>query len=289
MERIKKFYRLRKSIKQKATTMSLFVVILLFGFFLEAYMHNFNLVYIALFFVFAIAFSVAPFGLLNIGQLIVEFDHTDRLFAGDRGNCHFKISNTSHTPAWAIELHCASYSTSIQKIQAQSKSFATLEIELEKRGRLSIGKCELQSLFPISTVRFVLPLQSNCQAIVYPKPKGKSLQSFLAKKPSLFGEERDFDGLSPYSGSESISRIHWASVAKGEIAVKKFSHQMHSKELIFDFSSAAEDDEARLSQLTLWVLECERLNEAFRVKMPDRELRSKKEGVDAILEHFALY
>jgi len=269
--------------------MSLLVVVLLFGFFFEAYMHNFNLVYITLFFVFAIAFSVAPFGLLNIGQLEVEYDHSDRLYAGVLGYCHFRVSNLSHSPAWAVELHCDNSIAKIQKLEAQSKKFVALEIDPTTRGRLYTQKCEIQSLFPLSTVRFVLPLKRGCHTIVYPQPKGVSLQSFLSKQASPFGEERDFDGLSTYSGSESISRIHWASVAKGELAVKKFSHQRESKELLFDFYSAASYDEARLSQLTLWVLECERLNEPFRITMPNKELRSKKESIDAILEYLALY
>ena len=39
----------RKRIRQRATRYSLLVVVLLFGLFLEAYMHNFNLVYMMLF------------------------------------------------------------------------------------------------------------------------------------------------------------------------------------------------------------------------------------------------
>ena len=232
---------------------------------------------------------MSPFGILNIGQLEGAFDHAERLYAGGEGSCFFKIENLSHTPAWAIELHCDDYSTKIQKMEGQSKKFVALEIKAQKRGRFYTNSCRLESLFPLASVRFVVPLKSSCRAIIYPNPRGKSLQSFLSKQKSPFGEERDFDGLAPYSGNESISRIHWASVAKGEVAVKKFSHHRESKELAFEFYSAAGHDEARLSQLTLWVLECERLNEAFRIEMPNKELRSKKESIDAILEYLALY
>jgi hypothetical protein len=104
-----------------------------------------------------------------------------------------------------------------------------------------------------------------------------------------FGEEKDFDGLASYSGSESLSRIHWPSVAKGETAVKTFVHEQSTQELAFDFYTAAKSDEERLSQLSLWVLSCEKSHQPFTIKMPNKLLKSKKESIDAILEHLARY
>jgi len=288
MSTIRNFFKIRRRIKQRGTINSLLVVLMLFGFFLEAYMHNFNLVYITLFFVFATAFSVSPFGILNLGQLKAHYSHSERLFSGVEGYLFFKISNSSLRPAWAIELHCDKEQTKVSKIEGHSHKIIELQTRRDNRGKYSIDKCRLESLFPLSTVRFVLPFNSSHEIIVYPKPRGKSLQSLLAKQRAYFGEEMDFDGLSPYSG-ESLSRIHWASVAKGEMSVKKFSHEMQSRELKFGFYDAGTDDEMRLSQLTLWVLECERLREPFQIIMPHKVLRSKEEDIDAILEYLAIY
>ena len=283
------FIHARKRVKQRATRYSLLVVIVLFGLFLEAYMHNFNLVYITLFFVFAAAFSAGPIGILNIGQLEVDFETKRRLFAGEEGECLFRIRNVSSTPAWAIELHCDHYMTEMQRIDGSSDRVITLSVKPDRRGRLECSSCWLQSFFPLSTVRFVLSMEKCCRAVVYPRPYGKPLRSFLASRQTDFGEEKEFDGLKSYSGRESLSRIHWPSVAKGEPSVKQFSHEIESRELIFDFYRLHGDNESRLSQLTLWVLECERSREDFRIVMPQRTLDSKKESMDAILEYLALY
>ncbi|MEA3418371.1 MAG: DUF58 domain-containing protein [Campylobacterota bacterium] len=283
------FVQTRKRVRQRATRYSLLVVILLFGLFLEAYMHNFNLVYITLFFVFAAAFSAGPFGLLNIGQLEAGFDHAERLYAREEGRCFFRISNPANTPAWAIELHCDDQKTNIARIDAHSVVNASLLITPEKRGRLQYDSCALQSLFPLSTVRFVLSLKQCCDTIVYPQPKGEPLRSFLLHQRVPFGEEKDFDGLSSYSGAESMSRIHWPSVAKGEPAVKIFEQEMQTLRLEFDFYRSGKSDEARLSQLCLWVLECERSRQLFNIKMPNKILKSDKVSIDAILEYLALY
>jgi len=290
MKILASFIRARRRVKQRATRYSLLVVILLFGLFLEAYMHNFNLVYITLFFVFAASFSAGPIGILNIGQLEAGFEKSRRLFAGKEGECLFRIKNNSSTPAWAIELHCDEYETKIQRIEEHSDRIVSLRVKPDRRGCIECSSCRLQSFFPLSTVRFVLPMEKCCRAVVYPRPYGKPLRSFLARERTHFGEEKDFDGLRFYSGMESLSRIHWPSVAKGEPSVKQFSHEMQTKELVFDFYRIEGDDEARLSQLTLWVLECERDREDFRILMPHKRLLdSKKERIDAILEALALY
>jgi len=279
----------RKRVRQRATRYSLLVVVLLFGLFLEAYMHNFNLVYIMLFFVFATAFSAGSFGLLNIGQLQAAFDHAERLYAGEEGRCFFRISNPVEAPAWAIRLHCDDKVTQIPRIDPHAIVQTVIWITPEKRGRLQCDSCTLQSLFPLSTVRFVLSMEQCLDTIVYPRPAGEPLRSFLMRQRAPFGEEKDFDGLAAYSGSESLSRIHWPSVAKGEPAVKLFERERQTQRLEFDFYRSGRNDEARLSQLCLWVLECERTGQPFTIRMPYKALQSDKAGIDAILETLALY
>ena len=102
------------------------------------------------------------------------------------------------------------------------RSYYGVPVTPPARGRFRLEECRLESLFPLSTVRFVLALTDECTAVVYPAPHGKPLSQFIAEHTSHIGEERDFEGLSAYSGSEPPSRIHWASVAKGEEQVKKF-------------------------------------------------------------------
>jgi len=262
---------------------------MLFGLFLEAYMHNFNLVYITLFFVFAAAFSAGPLGMRNIGYLEASFSGCDRLFAAEEGACYFEVINTAAVTAWAVELHSAFGSAALPQLPPHAKLRAKLAVTPPQRGRLDAGDCTLQSLFPLATVRFVLNIEKGCELLAYPAPAGEPLQSYLMRRRAPFGDEMDFDGLKRYSGAENVSRIHWPSVAKGEIAVKTFEHEARSDTLLFDFYRCADDDERRLSQLTLWVIECERQHLPFIIDMPQKQLSSGELGTDAILEYLALY
>ena len=283
------FLRTRKRVRQWPTRFSLVVVVMLFGLFFEAYMHNFNLVYITLFFVFAAAMSVDPPGTLNVGNLEAEHSHCGRLFANRAGRCFFQLHNPAKIHSYAIMLVCDELRTTIARIASGTTRTVALTLTPERRGRYTCESCRLESLFPLSTVRFVLQLQSTIRTVVFPEPKGRPLQDFLMRQRAPFGEEQDFDGLSVYTGGESLSRIHWPSVAKGEPAIKQFEKEHRTDTLIFDFFRCADNDEARLSQLSLWVIECEKADLPFMIRMPDQTLNSKKVSIDAILETLALY
>ncbi|HEO98006.1 MAG: hypothetical protein JW682_02070 [Campylobacterales bacterium] len=279
----------RKRLKQKATLGSLLVVLILFGLFLEAYMHNFNLVYIVLFFVFALAFFASPFGIYNMADLALAYQGSDRLFAKKRSAIYLALTNSKSTESYALKLECMGQNLFVPALKAQSREILALSYRPERRGKLEIGACSLQSLFPLATIRFLLPLDLSAHRVVYPRPQGSSLETFLSRQKGRYGQENDFEGISPYTGDAPLGKIHWPSVAKGESALKKFAYEIPLEHLNFDFYQAGKNDEARLSQLTRWILECEAQNLDFQVQMPHENLNSKRMSIDEILEKLALY
>lgn len=289
MTSLRTFAQIYRRIDQHATRYSAVVVILLFGLFLEAYMHDFNLVYITLFFVFSLAFSAGPIGILNLGHLKASYLPSGRLFVHQEGQLSLQIENDSTTTSWSVMLRHENSSIPLGPVKGETSAIIHLPVYPEKRGFFTHQGCYLESKYPLSTVRLVKKMNETYNGVVYPEPKGISLHSFLQKEESYYGEEKEFDGLRAYDGSQKLSHIHWASVAKGEISVKLFSKEIETPTLVFDFYTAATDDEARLSQLCLWVLECEKQNLPFRIQMPNSVLNSEKESIDVILETLARY
>jgi len=278
-----------RKLRQKATIYSALVVAALFGLFFEAYMHNFNLVYISMFFLFSLAFIAAPTGRRNLAGVEAACEGCGRLFAGREGVCRFRVRNTSSHKVWAIELHSGDSVETIASLEAGESVLLKLPLHPRRRGELQTQETTLQSLFPLSTVRMLRSVESECRAVVYPEPLGESLDTFLFKESSNFGEESDFAGVVGYSGRERLSHIHWPSVAKGEVAVKKFEYELHTHMPRFSMEECSGDTEARLSQLTLWVVECEERGLDFVLTTPRREFDSTRESIDEILEFLALY
>ena len=289
MKSLRTFAQIYKRIDQHATRYSAVVVVLLFGLFLEAYMHDFNLVYITLFFMFSLAFSAGPIGILNLGHLEASYLRPGRLFAFQEGQIPIEISNHSTTTSWSITLHDENISLPIDNIKGETSKVLNLPVTPNKRGSFTHKGCYLESKYPLSTVRLVMKIDETYKGTVYPEPKGVPLHSFLQQEENHYGEEKEFDGLRAYDGSQKLSHIHWASVAKGDISVKVFSKEAQTPKLVFNFYTASTDDESRLSQLCLWVLECEKQNLPFMIQMPNRVLNSAKESTDVILKTLARY
>jgi len=289
MKSLRTFVQIYRRIDQHATRYSALVVVLLFGLFMEAYMHDFNLVYITLFFVFSLAFSAAPIGILNLGHLEASYLRSGRLFTHQESKISMQIHNHSTTTSWSVTLHHDDTSVALQQLKGEASTTLQLPLTPNKRGTFTHKDCYLESKYPLSTVRLVMKINESYEGVVYPEPKGISLHSFLQKEESYYGEEKEFDGLREYDGSQRLSHIHWASVAKGEMSVKVFSKETQTPKLLFNFYAAATDDEARLSQLCLWVLECEKQNLPFMIQMPNKLLNSSKESTDVILETLARY
>jgi uncharacterized protein (DUF58 family) len=289
MKSLRTFAQIYRRIDQHATRYSAVVVVLLFGLFMEAYMHDFNLVYITLFFVFSLSFSAGPIGILNLGRLEATYLRSGRLFAHQEGHIAMQIYNHSTVTSWSVILRHEHTSVPLGPVKGETSTTLQLPITPNKRGPFTHSGCYLESKYPLSTVRLVMKIKESYAGIVYPEPKGLSLHSFLQKEETYYGEEKEFDGLRAYDGSQKLSHIHWASVAKGDMSVKVFSKETQTPKLVFNFYTAATDDEARLSQLCLWAVECEKQNLPFMIQMPNKLLNSTKESIDVILETLARY
>lgn len=289
MSSLQTFLQTRRRIKQKATLGSALVVLMLFGLFLEAYMHNFNLVYIVLFFVFSLAFIAAIAGIQNLTSLSVRLQRCDRLFAGEISHVYLSLTANKDAQSYALNLKCAGQNHFIPALEGHKALTVPFSLSPEHRGIFTLEGCTIESRFPLSTARLVLPLELKEEKVVYPKPQGISLEAFLSRQRAQYGEENEFEGIIPYAEETALSRIHWPSFAKGEQAVKKYSYDIPLQTLLFDFYTAGSDDEARLSQLTLWILTCEARGLDFQVKLPGGIYDSQRSTVDEILKTLALY
>jgi uncharacterized protein (DUF58 family) len=263
--------------------------VFLFGLFLEAYMHDFNLVYITLFFLFSFAFSAGPFGVLNIGKLKAEFVSSGRFFANRDAFISIKVTNPREVASWAVEIHSTNSLVPLDRLNAKSSTILQMPYTPTKRGLFEFKDCYFNSKYPLSTARLTLNITDVYRGVAYPQPKGKTLESFLNEEENHYGQEKDFDGLREYDGTQKLSHIHWASVAKGSMSVKHFSKEILNPNLHFDFQKAGKNDEARLSQLCLWVLECEKKSLIFSIQLGTKIMSCQKESIDEILTALARY
>lgn len=216
-------------IKTKPTRRFILIIFALFGLFIQAYMHNYNIVYIILFFIFSVALTACFLGRLNLFWLDVTFLHAKRAFATLPFSYTLSLSNDSQSETYALTLG----DQEIITIASKEKSLVTLHHTFERRGEKKLEKIELSSTFPFAHVIFSKTFQLDTPIMVYPTPKGESLEKRFFREIHFTGEKEEFDGLRTHNEGDTLSDIHWASVAKGEKLSKNSPIQKKIKPSIF--------------------------------------------------------
>jgi len=243
-----------------------------------------------MFFIFSLAGASSIIGRLNLYELKAEVLLAQNFFANTTASYTLSIINPDERDSFALECTNQESESFIQELPALKNKTITLSCTPIKRGRFKLPSLQIGSHFPLPHEILFRIIDLNHETIVYPEPKGENLEDFSARNKSFFGEHDDFDGIRPFREGESLSLIHWPSLAKGDVLMaKEFVMLEKSRHLQFNFLDCADNDEDRLSQLCLWVLECQDKGIPFTINLPSIALDSRKRSHYEILEFLALY
>lgn len=290
MKYLATFIRIVRSIHTRPTKYFFMVVLGIVGLFFLAYMHNYNIVYLIMFFVFALAGASSIIGRLNLYELEASVLTAQNFFANTASSYTLSLYNPTPRERYALECSNAESSLTVDLLKAQQSRRLILSCTPSRRGPFYLPSLQIGSYFPLPHELLYRRLDLACETLVYPEPKGEPLESFTAKNRSFFGEHDDFEGIRSYNEGESLALIHWPSYAKsGELMAKEFVLLEESETLHFYFQACGKDDEQRLSQLCLWALECRAKGIGYSIHFPSQVLSSRQRSHHEILSFLARY
>ncbi len=290
MKYLATFIQIVRTIHTRPTKYFFMVVLGIVGLFFLAYMHNYNIVYLIMFFVFSLAGASSIIGRLNLYELEASVLVAQNFFANTASSYTLSIYNPTLRERYALECSNADTSFSLDLLKAQQSKSLTLSCTPIQRGPFRLPSLQIGSYFPLPHELLYRRLDLDYETLVYPEPKGESLESFTAKNRSFFGEHDDFEGIRNFIEGESPALIHWPSYAKsGELMAKEFVLLEESKHLHFYFKNCGTDDEQRLSQLCLWALECNAKRISYSIHFPSVVLHSRQRSHHEILSFLARY
>lgn len=290
MQSLKTFISIHKSVKVRPTKQFFLLLFGIIALFVQAYMHNYNIVYIMMFFLVSVAGTSTYFGMRNLHPLEVAFVSQKRFFATQNAGFTLAITNASEYPLYDLEFAYKTQHKHLRRLEPNAKVHLTFETSAQTRGRERVENLELQSFFPLPHEKKSRSFRLDTELLIYPKPEGVSLFSSKNAALNVQGDLSDFKSIESFTQGESLAKLHWASLAKNETLMKKeFYYEEERQTLHFEYENLTGDTESRLSQLTLWALECESHNMAFSVTLGKKMLDSKEDGVDGILRELALY
>ena len=235
---------------------------------------------------FILTFGLIGLGLVSMHQcqrnlvgLELTFAGADPVFAGQTIRFRIAVTNRSKSPRHGIRLYTPDTQSAMHDLQPGESKIFVLPVPTDKRGRISLERFGVRTLFPFELFRSWAWLHMNINGLVYPAPADNAPQpppTMVAhghRQHDARGEE-DFAGLRRYLEGDSPRHVAWKAFARsGQLLSKQFAGADTSSQW-FEFNEIADRDvEKRLSILTRWIVDADRTLEDYGLRMPGAEFR----------------
>ena len=235
------------------------------------------------------------YGFRNLAGLSVRAGHPTPVFAGDSAQFTLSIDNPTQTPRIAIHVGLRHGPQQELDLAPGVCLPVAVAFAATQRGWLELPSVVLSSEFPLGLFHAWSPVRFNLRLLVYPRAALDNIPFPTApggEGGQRFATNDDFHGFQSYQPGDSLRRIHWKGVAKGQgVHVKEYKGE-ETNQLYLDWlQTPGFDVETRLSRLCRWVLEAERMGMTYGLRLPGTDIKpaSGQAQLRVCLERLALY
>ena len=217
----------------------------------------------------------------NLAQLAVSPGKVEPVFAGE--TAHFLLVLTNSTlPRFAVGVKRTKLRDAepgFDDIKAHSSTTFLIPMVAERRGYTECGRLEIFTEYPVGLFHAWSYVDFGMRCLTYPKPDPGA--GALPANARASGEgnvpvsgDEEFQSLRAYRPGDTPRQIAWKALAREQgLMVKEFGATA-SADFWLDYDSLQNlGQEERLSRLTWWVLEAERLQMPYGLKLPDQSWR----------------
>ncbi len=165
-------------------------------------------------------------------------------------------------------------------VPAQGSCVVQVAFQPERRGLHRVPPLTAETRFPLGTFRVWTVWRPAAQVLVYPAPEPfppplpagePRAGGAAAARASNSGE---FEGVRAYRRGDPLKLVVWKKAAKSDELVSRDTMQAQRYELWLDFAqTGVAEREAKLSRLTAWVLQADKLGQDFGLRLPGQEIR----------------
>lgn len=241
---------------------------------------------------FALTFLLAGLALVcmhhthgNLVNVQLRAGKTQPVFAGEVAHFEVLVDNPATAQRFSFALTWPREPQPPVTTDVPPQGTATLRIahSAEKRGWLPARVFSLSTEFPLGLFHAWTWAELDMACLVYPKPAAAgrlppAAAGAIGQMPSNASGQDEFAGLRNYHRGDSMKSVHWKSLPKspGTPMVKQFT-ELLDQELWLDWNDLNDlEPEARLSQLTRWVLDMEDQRHAYGLRLPGLRLKPNR-------------
>ena len=163
---------------------------------------------------------------------------------------------------------------------------ATVQVAFQptRRGLQTVPRLKLETRYPLGTFRAWTLWRPAAQVLVYPRPETPAPPLPLPEPHAGSGGRArargmgEFDDVRAYRRGDPLKLVVWKKAARALATgtsdlVSRDSQQSQRDELWLDHAATgALAPEARLSRLTAWVLQADRLGADYGLRLPGRQI-----------------
>lgn len=230
--------------------------------------------------IFGLTFLLSGLGLVamlhtyrNLTHLQLRAGQGRPGFVGERLGFQVWLRPGDGRPRHAMTLKAEN--TSAITLVSGNGDAVWLHLETRQRGPLPLGVVTVSSSYPLGLFRTWSRVAFEHSELAYPTPAPPGPPPpTLAEGKHQTGTQHtgpeDFRGLRSYRPGDSLRHIHWKALAREQGLLTKEFGSNQARSCWLDFASTPEQDiEARLQRLCRWVLEAERAQLNYGLRLPD--------------------
>ena len=239
--------------------------------------YNNNLSFVLTFLLVGLGFVSMHQCQRNLVGLEIAFAGVDPVFAGQAAEFKVAITNHSKNRRPHLQIYVDGIVSRIDDLEPGESRVFYLEIPTEKRGKVHLDRFGVRTLFPFELFRAWAWLHMDLSGLVYPRPAREApapppTQTAQGHRQHDARGEEDFAGLRRYHEGDSPRHVAWKAFARsGDLLSKQFSGADTSSQW-FDFDRIPDlDVERRLSVLTRWIVDADRTQRDYGLRIPGAE------------------
>lgn len=197
---------------------------------------------------------------------------------GASAQYRIKIAPTGRRPHRQIRLEWADQ---VQQIDTLSDAqLLTFQLPTPQRGRFVPPRLKVSTIYPLGILRawsyvfFELPVWVSPQPIACELvEQGAYTAADDEQSAERISGQDDFEGLNSFVLGESMARISWAHLARGQGLLSKHFSDPRGQQQMLDYQRMPlASHELRLSYLAYWVKQFAAQQVAFGLRLPQAEL-----------------
>ena len=258
------------------TGFGLFLALMLLTMLVGGLNYNNNPALLLAFVMMAVAHNSLVHAHLTLSGIRLIALHAEPVHAGRAIRLRFAFDAAGQRRRPGLELR-AGDEEAFFDLSAGERTEVVLPLPTTRRGWLPLGRVRLCTVRPFGLARAWSWLRPDTRLLVYPTPEANAVPL-----PDLGGDGQSTRArshgeqphqLRDYRPGDTLRQVAWKTSARMDrLLVREYESTARSEIELDWYSLGALAHEARISRLTRWVLEAERQDRRFSLRLPGARL-----------------